>query len=104
VGRILRAEQSGPAGAVEIKQAQSSRTPNAPMKFKWDGSDEQLRSAIECKLQVFARRMNHSLPGSGEESLPGIRPTWYACSESTLARLSSRPVIVLRLNALHFKE
>jgi hypothetical protein len=56
--RILRAAQSGPAGAVKIKQAQSSRTPNAKVEFRWNGSDEQLRSAIECELQVFATRLN----------------------------------------------
>jgi hypothetical protein len=54
--RILRAEQSGPACAVRIKQAQSSRTPNSKVEFKWDGSDEQLRSAIERELHVFATR------------------------------------------------
>lgn len=56
--RILRAEQSGPAGAVKIKQAQSSRTPNATIEFRWNGDDEQLRSAIECELHVFATRKN----------------------------------------------
>ncbi|MES2018712.1 MAG: hypothetical protein V4484_19655 [Pseudomonadota bacterium] len=54
--RILRAKQSGPAGAVKIKQAQSSRDMHGEVEFRWDGSDEQLRSTIESELRIFAAK------------------------------------------------
>lgn len=53
--RILRAAQSGPAGKVNIKLAQSSTKKNE-IEYPWDGSDGQLDAWIRCELEVFAQR------------------------------------------------
>lgn len=53
--RILRAKQARPGGAVQIKQAQSSR--NVPdVGFSWNGADAAIVAAIDTELALLRAR------------------------------------------------
>jgi hypothetical protein len=53
--RILRAKQEKPSAKVLIKQVQSS-TPQRQVQFVWDGSEEQIRTALEDERKLLLAR------------------------------------------------
>lgn len=53
--RILRAKQERPGSKVLIKQVQSS-TPQREVQFDWDGSEEQIHTALDDERKVLQAR------------------------------------------------
>ena len=53
--RILRAKQEKPGAKVLIKQVQSS-TPKREVQFVWDGSEEQIHTALDVERKLLLAR------------------------------------------------
>ncbi len=53
--RILRAKQEKPGAKVLIKQVQSS-TPQRQVQFAWDGSEEQIHTALDDERKLLLAR------------------------------------------------
>lgn len=63
--RVIRIKQSGPAAAVRVKQAASSRLDGVVIEFSWDGSKRQLLEAVsfECGRLLTGVRATPSMAG-----------------------------------------
>ena len=58
--RILRAKQEKPGAKVLIKQVQSS-TSQRQVQFHWDGSEEQIRTALDDERKLLLARSERPL-------------------------------------------